>query len=125
MDDGILVTAPRDGKAEAKAAARLRGTGLSVADTLVTVAGEASGQRRLFSVADDPFDAAARRLRFCDTVVAALHAEGWTVEIDREFPYPLIEAVGDWALNLGDGSGIPLAWRSAASGSVCCRSCAR
>lgn len=106
MEDGILVTVPRDGKAEAKAATRLRGAGLSVADPPLTVAGEPSGQRRLFTVAGDPFDVAAGWLRFCDTVVPALRAEGWAVEIDRHFPYQVVEATGDWAFDLGDGTGI-------------------
>ncbi|WP_349596575.1 DEAD/DEAH box helicase [Azospirillum argentinense] len=106
MEDGVLVTVPRDGKAEAKAAARLRKLGLSASELPLTVAGDMSGQRRLFTIDGDLFDVAAGWLRLCDTVVPALRAEGWTVEIDRHFPYQVVEAAGDWALELGDGTGI-------------------
>ncbi|WP_149651460.1 DEAD/DEAH box helicase [Azospirillum argentinense] len=106
MEDGVLVTVSRDRKAEAKAATRLRSLGLSASDPPLTVAEDTSGQRRLFTVAGDPFDVATGWLRFCDTAVPALRVEGWTVEIDRRFPYQVVEAAGDWALDLDDGTGI-------------------
>ncbi|WP_395456426.1 SNF2-related protein [Azospirillum melinis] len=105
METGVLVTVPRAAKEEAKAATRLRAAGLALGVIPLTVAGEAA-QRRLFTIPGDAFDVSVGWLGFCDTLVPALRAEGWSILIDPDFPYQVMEAPEGWAFELGEGSGI-------------------
>ena len=105
LEDGVLVTVPRAAKDEAKAGDRLQRAGLFLGDGSLAVDGEVP-RRRLFAMPGDVFEVSTGWLVFCDTTVPALRAEGWTVQIDPDFPYQVVEQSGDWTLDLGEGSGI-------------------
>jgi hypothetical protein len=53
--------------------------------------------------------------------VPELRDAGWVVEIDDDFPYRVIEGEQHWYADVADGVD-EWAWRSAASGTACCRS---
>ncbi len=105
LEDGVLVTVPRAAKEEDQAGDRLYRVGLILGDGSLAVDGEAS-RRRLFVMPGDAFEVSTGWLAFCDTTVPALREEGWTVLIDPDFPFQVVEQSGDWTLDLGEGSGI-------------------
>ena len=55
---------------------------------------------------EEPMDPEQALLEFSHHHVPALRAEGWTVEIDEDYPTRLAEAGEDWFADVEEGSGI-------------------
>ncbi len=106
MEDGVLVTASRQPKDEAKAAGRLRKAGLVLNDLMLSVAGGSPVLRAFYVVSEKALDERSVWLELCHTVLPALRAEGWGVEIDPDFPFQLLDAPTNWSFEVGEGTGI-------------------
>nr|WP_246501042.1 DEAD/DEAH box helicase [Azospirillum rugosum] len=106
MEDGVLVTADRQPKEEAKAAQRLRKADLVPNPMPLSVGGGPPVQKALFVASGDALAERSVWLELVHTGLSALRAEGWGVEIDPDFPYQVLDAPADWALEIGDGTGI-------------------
>ena len=106
MEDGVLVTADRQPKAEAKAAKRLRDAGLIPNPMPLSVGGGPPVQQALFVAAGDALDERSIWLELVHTGVPDLRAEGWGVEVDPDFPFQVLDTATDWAFEIGDGTGI-------------------
>ena len=107
MEDGVLVTASRQPKAESKAANRLRKAGLTLNAQAMSVAGGPPLLRAFHVVPDNaPSDERSVWLELCHTLLPALRAEGWGIETDPDFPFQILDAPTNWSLEVGDGTGI-------------------
>ncbi|MDQ2104669.1 DEAD/DEAH box helicase [Azospirillum isscasi] len=106
MEEGVLVTARRQPKVEAKAAGRLRKAGLVLNDLMLSVAGGPPQLRAFHVVPDQSPHESSIWLELCHTVLPALRAEGWGVEFDPDFPFQILDAPRDWSFEIGDGTGI-------------------
>ncbi len=109
MEDGVLVTALRQPKAEAAASARLRRAGFVLNETPLTIGRGQSVRRSLFMSPTGPtgeFDETSHWLNFCFELLPDLRAEGWGIEIDADFPYQILDAPQSWTMEVGEGTGI-------------------
>jgi len=111
--DGELVTVTRDAPAERRAmkALRLRGFAMQLQDATKHFTVEEK-HRRHFSLGQPTPDFYAqgefadRWVEFVTRGVPQLRAEGWIVEMDKDFPFNVVMAGDEWYGEIGEGSGI-------------------
>ena len=100
VHDGQLYRIARDRAGEQAVAARLGGIGFAPAGSVIA----ASGPGNAFFLEDD--QAGTDWLSVMLDEIPALRASGWTIDTAADFPVRVVEADGDIAAELHEGSGI-------------------
>ncbi|MGI9451075.1 MAG: SWIM zinc finger family protein, partial [Geminicoccaceae bacterium] len=110
VDGSSLVSIARRPSVEKTHRSRLEDLGLEPIDELGLFALSAEQQADFVLMSandeDEFVDPERALLEFSYHHVPALRKEGWTVEIDDDYPIHLAEADGDWSAEVEEGSGI-------------------
>jgi superfamily II DNA or RNA helicase len=100
VHDGQLYRIARDRAGEQAVAARLGGIGFAPAGSVITAAGSGNA----FFLEDD--QAGTDWLSVMLDEIPALRASGWAIDTAADFPVRVVEADGDIAAEMHEGSGI-------------------